>query len=223
MSEYYSRKMEGLFDKLVLEIEDEYRRLGLSLGWRFLTCGRRNLSPKTEVLFLTLNPGGSINRPDHPSSSCEDGSAYLVESWSGATPGQSKLQTQVQALFKLIDTDVETALSGQLVPFRSPSWSELPQQTECLEFGKRLWTEIIGYVRPSLIIAMGKSQLRPVLRDICGEPEESQDILVEWGSISAGLDLYPGTRVVSLPHLSRFGIMTRVQSQPALKQLFALA
>lgn len=215
--------MKDLFDSLVSDIENEYRRLGLSLGWRFLTCSQKNLSPETDVLFLTLNPGGSINRADHPPASCEDGSAYLVESWSGAAPGQSKLQKQVRALFKLISTDIESVLTGQLVPFRSPSWSELPRRAECLEFGKRLWKEIIDYVQPTLIIAMGKSQLRPALHDICGQPEESRDILVEWGSISAGLDLLPGTRIVSLPHLSRFGIMTRVQSQPALEQLFDLA
>jgi hypothetical protein len=213
--------MERLFDKLVSDTEAEYQRLGLALGWRFLTCSAANLSPKTEVLFITLNPGGSIARPDHPAASCEQGSAYLVESWSGAAPGQSKLQRQVQAMFEFIDVDMNSVLSGQLVPFRSPSWADLPRQDECLAFGRSLWGEIIAHVQPSLIIAMGKGQLRPVIRDILGEPAESSDIPAGWGTISAGLDSYPNTRVVSLPHLSRFGIMTRWQSQPALQTLFA--
>ena len=212
----------SLFDSLVQDIDKEYQRLGLSLGWRFLTCSSRNLSPSTEILFLSLNPGGKVSRPDHPSASCESGSAYTAESWSGAPAGQSKLQQQIRRLFEIIDVNIESVLSGQLVPFRSPSWSELPRQADCLEFGTRLWREIIDYVQPRLIIGMGKSQLRPVLRAICGEPTRSEDIPVGWGSISAGLDLYPDTRIVSLPHLSRFGIMKRARSQLALEQLFDL-
>lgn len=211
-----------MFDQKIITIRRKYAELGLDLGWRFLTCSKFNLDSHVETIFLTLNPGGNVSRNDHPAESCESGSAYVVESWSGAPPGNSKLQLQIRALFSLIDENIDGILSGQLVPFRSPSWDALPRKEECLAFGRELWTDIIELVNPNLIIAMGKTQLRPALLDILGEPTMSEDVPVGWGKIKAGLDIYPGTRIVSLPHLSRFGIVTRSESLPSLKYLFDL-
>ena len=87
-----------MFDELVAETEAEYHRLGHTLGWRFVTSPRRTVSPQTDIVFLTLNPAGERDRPDHPSASSEAGSAYVVESWDSA-PGQSKLQKEVRTLY----------------------------------------------------------------------------------------------------------------------------
>lgn len=209
-----------MFDRLVANIERQYRRQNFSLGWRFLTCSKKNLSPQTDVVFLTLNPGGDVIPPDHPSASCESGSAYVVESWGNSTPGASNLQVQIRSMFQILQIDINNVLSGQLVPFRSPSWIELPNCAECVTFGKKIWSEIIEYVQPKLIIAMGKTQLRPVLLDILGEPVHCENVLVNWGKITAGIDVYEGKRVISLPHLSRFGIMTRPESRSAVDYLF---
>jgi hypothetical protein len=207
--------------KLARQIDKEYDRLGHTLGWRFLTCPGAVLSAKTEVVFVTLNPGGNVDRPEHPRLSCEDGSPYLTESWSGQRPGRSNLQVQVQALYKRFGISFDETLSGQLVPFRSPSWEELPRREESLAFGQRLWAQVIKIVKPSLVIGMGKKKLRQPLRQILGTPIESIDVPVNWGPVSAGLDWFPGCALITLPHLSRFGIMTRPQSESAISELIA--
>ncbi len=207
--------------KLARQIDKEYDRLGHTLGWRFLTCPGAALSAKTEVVFVTLNPGGNVDRPDHPRLSCEDGSAYLVESWSGQRPGHSNLQVQVQALYERFGISFDEALSGQLVPFRSPSWEEIPHPDESLAFGQRLWSQVLKIVQPSLVIGMGKTQLRKPLRQILGTPIDSIDVGVNWGPVSAGLDWFSDCALITLPHLSRYGIMTRPQSESAISELIA--
>ncbi len=207
--------------KLARQIGREYKRLGHTLGWRFLTCPVAALSPKTEVVFITLNPGGDVDRPDHPKFSCEEGSPYVIESWSGHRPGRSHLQIQVRTLFERFGIAFDETLSGQLVPFRSPSWDELPRQDESLAFGQRLWAQVIDIVQPSLVIGMGKTQLRGPLRQILGTSIDSIDVPVNWGPVTAGLDWFAGCALITLPHLSRFGIMTRPQSESAVTELIA--
>ncbi len=212
-----------MFDELVAEIEAEYHRLGHTLGWRFVTSPRRTVSPKTHIVFLGLNPGGKQDRPDHPSASSEAGSAYVVESWGeGVEPGQDGLQQQVQALYEYLSVEPDDVLSGQLVPFRSPSWDELPAKEESLRLGINVWRRVLDYVKPSMIIAMGKTVLRPSLHEILGAPEATEVIPVAWGNITATADTYSDCRLVSLPHLSRFGIMTREVSRPAIEELLCL-
>ena len=127
---------------------------------------------------------------------------------------------QIRGLFNLVNQDIDSVLSGQLVPFRPPTGDELPRSGECLAIGQELWSDIIEYVNPKLIIAKGKTQVRPTLLDILGKPNNSEDVLVVWGNVKAGLDIYSDRRVVSLPHLSRFGIVNRPQSLSSLKYLF---
>ncbi len=40
-------------------IEAQHRKLGHSLGWRFLTGPQRTFSAGTQLAFITPNPGGT--------------------------------------------------------------------------------------------------------------------------------------------------------------------
>ncbi|MFK8032200.1 MAG: hypothetical protein AB8G18_18365 [Gammaproteobacteria bacterium] len=212
----YSTKFSRQSDK----IERTYQELGHTLGWRFLTSPLSTIDCQTNALFLTLNPAGSeIAHAEHRESA-EFGSPYVFETWAGHLPGQAPLQQQIQKLYRRLDWSFNVVLSGQLVPFRSPSWAELPRKTESLEFGTGLWKDVIRYVQPRIIVAVGKGQLRNPLIQILGVPEESHDVPVGWGQVTAGLDLYKDCRVVTLPHLSRFQIMGRSQSERGLSILF---
>ena len=91
---------EELHRRSCAEIAAAYEASDNRLGWRFLTCPRRNLSAQTRVAMITLNPGGTEDPPDHPRESSEVGSAYLHERWPGHEPGAAPLQRQVQALFE---------------------------------------------------------------------------------------------------------------------------
>ena len=200
---------EVKFEDLVECIKHVYTNLGHTLGWRFLTSPRTTLSRRTRAVFVTLNPGGNEIPPDHPPESCEEGSAYKVECWKNCPRGEAPLQKQIQGLYCRLGWDFDEVLSGQLVPFRSPCWKSLPRRPESLAFGEKLWKEILDYVQPEMIVAMGKSQLRAPMRRILGNPDSSREIWVGWGRVTSGLDVYSTCRLVTLPHLSRFPIIGR--------------
>src|SRR5690606_7164545 len=102
---------------LIKSIEESYETLDHELGWRFLTSPRRTLSPDTEAVFITLNPGGAIVSHAAQRESCEAGSPYLTETWKGQEPGADPLQRQIQSLYSFLDWDFDSVLSGQLIPF----------------------------------------------------------------------------------------------------------
>lgn len=208
------------FSELIHQVEQRYFQLGHTLGWRFLTSPRATFSPKTEFAFITLNPGGNKITHDEVRESCEHGSPYVVEQWKSYPEGKEPLQQQIQKLYQMLGWDFDSVLSGQFVPFRSPTWAELPNRNESLQFGIELWGEIIRHVKPRLIVAMGKSQLRTPLVKALGTPIMSESHSVGWGKISAGLDIFEDCVLVSLPHLSRFQIMGRSASSEQLKELF---
>ncbi|AIE76182.1 hypothetical protein D082_50200 (plasmid) [Synechocystis sp. PCC 6714] len=212
-----------LFEALASEIDETYAKLGHSLGWRFLTSPKRTLSKETDYIFLTINPAG--NKITHADSreSCENGSPYLYERWKNSAPGKSPLQVQIQLLFMELEWEFDSVLSGQLVPFRSPSWNDLPHQKQSLNFGISIWARIIAHVQPKMIVAVGKTQLREPICKMLGSPILSSEELVGWGSISAGLDIFDSCSLVTLPHLSRFQIMGRDKSKEPIRKLIQTA
>ena len=76
------------FEALIKEIEDEYSRLEHSLSRRFLTSPKSTLSPETNFVFVTLNPGGDKITHEEDRQSCENGSPYLIERWKNFPPGE---------------------------------------------------------------------------------------------------------------------------------------
>lgn len=132
-------RAEALDDEPLVKaaaIESEYRRLGYSYGWRFITCPERN-ADHAKLLLVSLNPAG---RAQHgPAWSQESGSAYLVEAWGDLPVGAAKLQRQVQAMFSLLDLSPDEVFSAHYVPFRSPSWDALARRDEAEAFSHGLW------------------------------------------------------------------------------------
>ena len=94
--------MEQLFRECCDFIDSEYKRLGHTLGYRFFLCPRRLLNPQTKILYLGLNPGGKEDLPEHPHTSCENGTAFFTESWKNNVPGTENLQVQTQLLFESV-------------------------------------------------------------------------------------------------------------------------
>lgn len=217
--------MGDLFEDTIKRIERFYKDHGYRLGRRFLTCSRKVLDGGTpQIALITLNPGGKRQRPDHPQNSCEEGCAYLVESWkNGMPPGEAPLQIQVRRMFAELaiklrysgtpENLLEESLSGYFVPFRSPSFEELEHRREALDFGESIWSSILESVRPGLIICIDTKtyerlkelipriyRLRETnhLRPKTGWGDYRADI-VEFGESSE-------VRLLRLPHLSRFGL-----------------
>lgn len=187
-----------------------------ALGWRLLYSPRRVLSG-ARVALLGMNPGGRSVNPAHGEFSSEAGSAYRksVEDWGS----NSTLQNQVIALFQRLRVSPEDVLAGNLVPFRSPSEKTLLEASDAIAFGKTIWGEIFAKVRPELVITMGHTTNREISR-LLGV-RSSRVYPTGWGNYTASRGDFPAGTWIGLPHLSRFGIMTRDASQRELDELFA--
>ncbi len=192
-------------------IEAEYQRLGSNLGWRFLTCPERNIKD-ADMALVTINPGGRVFEPAR--WSVERGSAYVVESWKGSAPGEERLQRQVRRMFELLGVNPTDVLSGYLVPFRSPDWGQLAHKGESLAFGVRLWRCVFSHSRAKTVFAFGKESAG-YLAEVLTATLASRSY-AGWGDQT--IDEYrfgAGGRMIVLPHLSRYGLFGRAESEAA--------
>lgn len=149
-----------MFSSCVRSIEDEYERLGHSLGWRFLYSPMRTLDPAAPLLLAGCNPGGS--HPEPPLSSVEAGNAFRLERWPGSGSGH---QDEVLAMLAGICTElypgtsasgfVDGTLTTNFCPFRSPSLPALVSRRLSLDFSRLLWVNIFDQVLPPAIICNG--------------------------------------------------------------------
>ncbi len=201
-------------------IEAAYQRSGNAFGWRFLYSPERTLGG-ARVAFIGLNPGGSSEDDAHGRYAMESGSAYSNESWAGCAPGESRLQRQVLALFEKLDIKPEHVLAGNLVPFRSPDWRSLKDREASVQFGMELWAEVLRTAKPSLVITMG-SQATRIVADLLGVEGLAKQ-RIGWGRVAGYWAQSDGGRLIGLPHLSRFGVITRPQSSEALEELLSLS
>lgn len=202
-------------------IERKYRELDLAWSWRLLYTPFSTITSNSGVAFIGLNPGGDGGTPE---VAVQTGCAYLDESW-GAAPGKSRLQRQVQAMFGSVAKawgiqDIEgflrQSLTGNLVPFRSPEWADLKEhETVCLTFGQRLWREIIDIARPRLILTATRRVADCIFRAYDQAPRY-KDRRTGWGAVrwSVAQDIagVPFKKLITVPHLSRFGIFERSRS-----------
>ncbi len=199
-------------------IRRQYDAGGYVLGWKLLYSPEAVLEG-ARVAFIGLNPGGSVGAfSDDANFSVEGGSSYAVEIWEGeSSPGASKLQRQVLALFRMIGERPEAVLAGNLVPFRSPSWEKLHDKKRALAFGEEIWRDILAKGNPQLVVCMGV-EVFSVLRTILNV-RETERVSVGWGDICGERGEFASGALVRIPHLSRFAIITRTESQPGLRKL----
>ena len=192
--------MSTLFETSVASIEDAYRRLGHTLGWRFLTGPKATLAADVDMAFITLNPGGHRESPDHPRGSCESGNAYLTETWPGSERGAAPLQRQVQMLFaqlvaklgekrSLNDFLNTGVMSGYFIPFRSQSIAKLPHRQESSEFASRLWSSIFASRMPKCILTMDVHTYGAIRNVLSSRPTvratDSRSFPTGWGHLKA--------------------------------------
>jgi len=231
----------NLFDSCVEEIEAAYSSLDYKLGWRFLSVSKSVLNSPVRVAFVTLNPGGNRIPPDHSTASCENGASYLVERWTGNSPGQAPLQVQVQRLFEALRVPLSfhgtneqlmaESLIGHFIPFRSPRFADLPRRDEALEIGRRLWERLFQQTSPRLVICLGREvqrELRQLMpRAMNGKPFTTQSYQTGWGGYQVDIDAFEtraGTaRLMYLPHLSTFKIFTSDRCRVPMRVALAAA
>jgi hypothetical protein len=225
------------FAKAVADIDSAYRSLGHTLGWRFLTGPKVTLSSDVDIGFITLNPGGYGESVDHPRASCENGNAYLTETWGRFAPGKAPLQRQVQMLFtalkaklgdssSLADLMDAKVMSGYFIPFRSPSIKALPLPKESLKFAVGMWEGIFASWSPKLILTIDKDSFREMTGILSARSGarriDARRFPTGWGNFEAEAVRLSGVRedgpvtIARLPHLSRFQLFGNPARAPQL-------
>jgi hypothetical protein len=198
-------------------IETEYRRLGHTIGWRFLTSPAKTIDA-ANVALVTQNPGGDVDDPNAPRWSVENGNAYAIESWRGVPAGQDQLQIQVKRLFEVVGVDINSVLSGYFVPFRSRDWNSLNNRSQSTAFGRELWKTVFSRSPATLIFAFGKDIAVDMCQILGASPLGSAP--AHWANLT--IDSYRSRDrkvLIVLPHLSRFRLFYRPTSESAFKTL----
>jgi uncharacterized protein (DUF433 family) len=219
-----------IFQQAVERIKATYSKLELKSGWRFLYTPASTLSPSTKLMFVGINPGG-INY--QAIASVEDGNAYRVEDdWSG---DGKKLQKEVCQFFAKIanklDADVndlmDRTLTSNFCPFKSETIYQLPQFQKAVDFSCSLWKDLCDYLRPSLIICMGKLTYDNFYRILIEQgfhTENTERKPTGWGAVTYTIqEMVLDSReliIVRIPHLSYYKtIMTREKSEQQVDEL----
>jgi hypothetical protein len=222
----------SIFSEAIAKIQVAYDDLGHELGWRFLSTPAKTLSESTQLVFLGLNPGGA--HYEAPVISVEKGNAYHVERW-GNGGELSGLQVQIQLLYDKLSerlyqqptaTLMDQTLAANFCPFRSPSWDRLHNRAKSVEFSKHLWFYLFQCLSPSVIICLTDlpfMHIGEVLLWRGFEEKGASKKLVGWGNVTYSTTTYEmeneKVTMIRLPHLSRYKVFGRHESQHAINEL----
>ena len=225
MSQFTDR-MENMACGIAKIMERTSRR-----GWRSRIGDRSNVKPwyssraafvpGVDVVLIGDNPGGSADAPPNDAKiesyqrdlNRPGFNAYLDESWDSARPGSSKLQRGVRMVFSTLyggsangDDALRKSVCFNVCPLRTSDMSQLPP--EVLSKSVRWCRELLQHLKPSLIICNGISDSSPWAAMGSSLHQRDSERLgrtyVRYGIIASG-DLQ-GTKVLGIPHLSRFGL-----------------
>lgn len=123
-------------------------------------------------------------------------------------------------MFDFLGLKDEEVFSAHYVPFRSPSWIELVRRDEAQRFADDLWRWLLARVTFERMVCGGKDVPGRAIAKLLDAKLEGTSP-VGWGEITADRYRLPdGRPLISLPHLSRFGVFGRVASEQPLRSLF---
>ncbi|TCM58211.1 hypothetical protein C8J36_101110 [Rhizobium sp. PP-F2F-G48] len=210
--------------KLHDEIEAAYQASGNNQGWRFLYSNRSVLKTAS-VAIIGWNPGGIEQVEGHGQFDMPVGkSAYADEDWKKSNGtfygrGQAPLQLQVKAVCKRLSVEPREVLAGNLLLWRSQNDEALVDRRGALQFGTKLWDEVLQAVRPSIIFAIGIDTGERIAKVLSISTHTR--IRVGWGDLTGIYGRNGEQQLIAVPHLSRFRIMTRAACKEPLDKLFA--
>jgi hypothetical protein len=122
---------------------------------------------------------------------------------------------------------MDQTLALNFCPFRSSGWPPLVSPKESIEFSGRMWARVLETGEPSVIVCLGSDPMRyldPVLRAHRASPTgPAEKHPVGWGNVKYAVGRYTTTAcevtMLGLPHLSRFRIFGRPESQHATTEI----
>jgi hypothetical protein len=189
--------------------------LGLSDGFRFV-YGPWSTLKAGRLAFLSLNPGRAPSTTNTREISDERGNSYAVEQHTTLSP----ITDQALKAFSFFGAEPNEVLTGVVCPFRTPSWGDLSraQQTQALTLGRAFWKDPLDRSDLDMIICCSNDATRAVTGLLDARHEAS--LPAGWGNIQ--IHRYrtrSGVPILALPHLSRFRLFGRPQSEAAIRTL----
>ncbi len=208
---FWSKKLESVYNQLS-QSEQYYE------GYKLLYSQWSTIDA-AEIVFLSLNPGKEGSSSLNKSLSDERGNSYVIEQYTTASP----ITEQYLRLADFLRVDPLSILCGVVNPFRSGSWQDLPNKmkVEGNKFGESFWSEIFKKNKVSLIVATGADAGEFVVN--VKSADLANQILSGWGNIVIKEYIAKdGTKIVVLPHLSRFKLFSRKECLEALREIFGI-
>jgi hypothetical protein len=174
-------------------------------GWSFMYTPESALV-RARVVLVGLNPkADDLHGVDPPSAWEHSGvNAYFDQPW-GVSGILNPLQLQIGLAFSALCVQPNEIFAANFVPFRSPSWKELPDKEGALEFGRKLWQDLLPRTTCRLFVSIGKVAGREVATLLKANLLRQSE--VEWPPQTIDEYTTPdGRAVLALPHLSRFAV-----------------
>ena len=204
------------FQKQLREVETE---LNFSDGYQLLygpwkTIGSQNIA------CISLNP--SLRNDDHKKMiSDERGNSYQVEEFTTSSP----ITAQILKMCSYLEVSPEKVLMGTICPFRSKDWNTMKKDNKMvmergLAIGREFWDQALSN-RMNLVIALGKEATDTLCQLFNGEKE----LEIRANYQNTTLKRFRTNRnfkIISLPHLSRFLIFSRLACTAPLQKIFAV-
>lgn len=237
--------LSEFFDESCCDIQQAYDELNYKRGWSFLYTPKKTFHPAQTLLFLGLNPGG--REENYPNiRSVEGGNAYLCEDWPRRAgmgtwgAGMAPLQRQVQALFRNIHNKMKSnnhgykefmnsSLSANFVPFRSPSWGELHNKVGALAFASKVWGDVLAKITPRVVISISKpvhSAIRRIYCDQGFEVTSEQNTKIGWRerrdvtySLVELIKEQQSVVLLRLPHLFRHKVFSSPKCESQIESI----
>lgn len=190
-------------------------------GYKLLYCPWETLD-RHRLVFLSLNPGARTPLGSDPAErlvSDERGNSYEFD----RTISRSPMSEQFLRLCGFVNVAPAEVLTGVMAPFRSGNWEALTkrQREASMAFGRRFWSRALQMSGSGAGIVVCSRAATKVVVSLLGASLE-KELESGWGTCRLRrFRTGDGRLIVGLPHLSRFRLFSRTESEPHLGRALA--
>jgi hypothetical protein len=209
----------GTRDQWQNKIENIEKPYSFNLGYKLLYCPWATIETATHA-FVSLNPAKKT--PFDAEMRCvseERGNSYIVERHTTKSP----ITEQFILLTDLLAISPENILTGVAHPFRSDDWNHFNsvQKQIGLELGFEFWKKVLDQGKITTVIISG-TDISNMFVEHMGARFETK-LASGWGRTSLTRHrTQSDIEIISLPHLSRFKLLSRSACYNPLKEIFKI-
>lgn len=196
-------------------LEEVCEKLNFTEGYHLLFCPKARIYD-ADVAFVSLMPGTPpYPGYNHKVLSNEAGNNYVLEKEITRSP----ITAQYLKLCSLIGQDAEMVLAGTVCPFRSKSWKDFDKEKMAagLAAGTTFWSKVLQR-KFKYVFCIGGVTGENISKIL--PKTESTVYDSGWGNAKIKVDVWGnGTKVITLPHLSRYKLLSNAKSQDLLQRI----